>query len=82
MIMARVDADRLYADIEAALEKNAPAGMVGTFVIAAELYNEDGSVELHHLWSRRGTAWTVLGIIDVLSYAVQATLEPGDDGDE
>lgn len=80
--MAAVDAAQLYNDIAAALEKNAPGGMIGGFVLAAELYDENGAVELHNLRSAHSTAWTILGMIDMLSYAVQESLQTVDDEDD
>ena len=58
--------EALLADIEEVLGKYAPGGMVGSFVIAAEMYDTDGQPQLHTMRDSNGTAWTHLGLIEAL----------------
>ena len=73
--------DTLIDDLRAALAVHAPGGMVGSFVIAAELYDADGEPQLFTAHSDTGTVWTHLGMIEVLRNDTHAALRKDADAD-
>lgn len=73
--------DTLINDLRDTLAMHAPGGMVGSFVLAAELYDADGEPQLFTAHSVNGTAWTHLGMIDVLRCDTEAALRRDVDTD-
>ena len=73
------DSDTLVEDVRHALAGHVPGGMVGAFVLAAELYDADGEPQLFTAHSTAGTSWTHLGMIEVLRLDTEAVFRSEQD---
>ena len=74
--------DAILDEIRHALARHAPGGMVGSFVLAAELYDAGGEPQLFTVHSPNGTTWTHLGMIEVLRMDTRAQLRSDADADD
>lgn len=66
------NSDTLVDEVRETLAEHVPGGMVGAFVLAAELYDADGEPRLFTAHSETGTSWTHLGMIEVLRLDTEA----------
>ncbi|QDP97471.1 hypothetical protein FOE78_17510 [Microlunatus elymi] len=70
------NSDTIVEEVRDALAGHVPGGMVGAFVIAAELYDADGEPQLFTAHSTAGTSWTHLGMIEVLRLDTESMFRP------
>ncbi|HEY9293622.1 MAG TPA: hypothetical protein VIP98_20280 [Microlunatus sp.] len=73
------NSDTIVDEVRDALAGHVPGGMVGAFVLAAELYDADGEPQLYTAHSTAGTSWTHLGMIEVLRLDTEAVFHSDSD---
>ncbi|SDR96069.1 hypothetical protein [Microlunatus soli] len=69
--------ESIIDDVHAALAEHSAGGMTGAFVIAAELYDQNGRPRLFTAHSTDGTSWTLLGMVEALRIDTQALFRGG-----